>query len=170
MKTAETKNKVQKQKHPLWYARDSPVGTLNEVEFCGDIHYKIPIDVHNLYRPQEGFIMETKNKSQSEIKFRLTAAEKAEIQLRAQKAGTNVSEFIRTCCLSDEKIIFLEEGAKIAGKLCEIYTKFDLCAKRQFLGDDTSVQLSNDIETVSSLLVQLTEMLTAVRSDEKEEE
>ncbi len=37
MKTAETKNKVQKQKHPLWYARDSPVGTLNEVEFCGDI-------------------------------------------------------------------------------------------------------------------------------------
>ena len=37
------------------------------------------------------------------------------------------------------------------------------------LDDDTAVQLSNDIETVSSLLVQLTEMLTAVRSDEEED-
>ena len=37
MKTIKTKNKVQKQNHPPWHARDSPVGTLNGKEFCGDI-------------------------------------------------------------------------------------------------------------------------------------
>ena len=114
--------------------------------------------------------MENKIKNECEIKFRLTAAEKAEIQLRAQKAGTNVSEFIRTCCLCDEKIIFLEEGKTIAGKLCEIYTKMDLCAKRQLFDDDTAVQLPEDIKTVNSLLIQLTEKLTDIRSDEEEED
>lgn len=114
--------------------------------------------------------METKNKNQSEIKFRLTADEKAEIQLRAQKAGTNVSEFIRTCCLSNDKVIFLEEGKMIAQKLCEIYNHLGYCASHQYLNDDISIQLSHDLEELSFQITQLVEKLSDIRSDEEEDE
>ncbi len=108
-------------------------------------------------------------KNTSEIKFRTTIEEKNEIRLRAEKAGTSVSAFVRTCSLDDKKIVFLDKGQVIAEKLCEVYNHLDYCIKHNKFNDDEATELMKRLEDISQQLYLLTQSLTVIDSEDEQE-
>ena len=59
----------------------------------------------------------------SKITIRIDDNDKEIIKNKADLIGVDVSKFIRTCALSDDKIVVLSQGSEIVKNLIEIKNK-----------------------------------------------
>ena len=93
---------------------------------------------------------------------------KERITKYAAQANTSCSEYIRTCCLSDEKVIFLTEGADIAKNFAELNAILYQCKYRHCMEEETAEKLTADMEQITELLLKVLEKCTSIHSEEDE--
>ena len=111
------------------------------------------------------------NETKSEIlRTRVSPEEKERVEVKAKKADMTTSQFVRTCCLSDNKIIILEEGKVIAQKLCETYALLERCTDEHCFDERNSRRLCDLMERILRNVTELCSHLTDITDDIEEEE
>jgi len=111
------------------------------------------------------------NETKSEtLRTRVSPEEKERIEVKAQKADMTTSQFIRTCCLSDNKIIILEDGKVIAQKLCETYDLMERCTDKHCFDERNSRRIGDLMERILRNVAELCSHLTDITDNTEEEE
>ena len=111
-----------------------------------------------------------KENKENFIRFRVSEEEKAAYKLLADRAGTSVSALIRTALNSTNKIIFLEDGAKVAEGFCSCNRLLSHFMAKGQLTDAERLQLFNQMEETTRTLYKITTMLTAIDIDDEDED
>lgn len=104
----------------------------------------------------------------AEIKLRLTAEEKAKLKQLADDGGLTMSEMVRAVIFSEEKVVFLVEGAKIASELFRIRTDLDALRQENIIPASEIGRLEAAMNDVGTQLSALTEQLSDVHTDNEE--
>ena len=98
----------------------------------------------------------------TQIQIKLSPEAQERIQLKAERLNLDVSKFIRTVALSDDKIIVLDKGGYIARSLIEIQDILS-CALRDGKIDDNLCRiLCSRLNDIFDKFIKLTEQLTDI--------
>lgn len=104
----------------------------------------------------------------SKITIRIDDNDKEIIKNKADLIGVDVSKFIRTCALSDDKIVVLSQGSEIVKNLIEIKNKID-----SFNEDEKNVKnlatLLSYIDNIFTRFNEISEYLSDIHCAAEEE-
>ena len=114
--------------------------------------------------------MAKNNKMDSEVKIRLCSEEKETLKKSAEEVGLSMSDYIRRILFSDKKLILLTEGAEIAKLLFLIRTDLEHFRKCESFPQEAVKPLTDSLNDVSKNLFVLSEKLSDIHSDEKEDD
>lgn len=104
------------------------------------------------------------------IQFKVTADEKAMISDNASRANTNVSKYIRTIALTDNKVVFLDRGGYIPRQLIEINDKITGALRNGKISDALAHELLADIKSIMTKFVEISQQLTIIENSDMEGE
>ncbi len=115
--------------------------------------------------------MNEANKSTT-IQVRVSDEQKSLIGEKATANGMNISNYLRTIALSDQKTITLKEGTSIARLLVEVHKTLNSACANKVLSDEYTSILLTKIEKIWVLFDEISEKLTDIHSiaDDEEEE
>ena len=101
------------------------------------------------------------------INIRVSESEKEEINKRAESVGLDISSLIRNAILTDEKIIFLQDGTKISANLCTFVSDFQKALKAGKIDSTYAPVLLSRIEFLVSLFNDVTDKLSDLSESEE---
>lgn len=113
--------------------------------------------------------MAKNNKMDSEVKIRLCSEEKETLKKSAEEVGLSMSDYIRSIIFSGKKFILLTEGSEIAKLLFLIRTDLEHFRKCESFPQEAVKPLTDSLNDVSTSLFALSEKLSDIHSDEKED-
>ena len=105
----------------------------------------------------------------AEVKIRLCPDEKDLLKKSAEEVGLSMSDYIRSIIFSDKKLILLAEGSEIAKLLFLIRTDLEHFRKCESFPQEAVKPLMDALNDVSKNLFVLSEKLSDIHSDEKED-
>lgn len=127
------------------------------------------ISKHSHTTMKGGFEMAKNNKMDSEVKVRLCSEEKETLKRSAEEVGLSMSDYIRGIIFSDKKLILLTEGSEIAKLLFLIRTDLEHFRKCESFPQEAVKPLMDSLNDVSTSLFALSEKLSDIHPNEKED-
>ena len=109
-----------------------------------------------------------KNNLDKEVKLRLATEEKDKLKQLADDAGVSMSAVIRSAIFSDKKLVFLVEGAEIAGALFQIRTDLDALRREGVIPASEIDRLQIAIERLGTELHAISERLSDLHDEDEE--
>lgn len=113
-----------------------------------------------------GYFMEKITRDET-LKLRVSKQEKASYEERASKAGLSTSALIRAVMNNEGKLIFLEEGSKIAEGFCICNKLLSHFMAQGQLADRERIQLTNHMEQITNLLYKVTQKLSVIDANDE---
>lgn len=111
--------------------------------------------------------MHNEKKTLQAIQFKASPEVKNEITQRAKAAGLNVSEFIRSAVLSDDKIVFLNESGSIAKSLAEININLERALRGREITTDLEKELIEKFGDIYDLFYEVLNSLSNINNLEE---
>lgn len=105
----------------------------------------------------------------SEVKIRLCPNEKDLLKKSAEEVELSMSDYIRSIIFSDKKLVLLTEGAEIAKLLFLIRSDLEHFRKCNSFPQEAVKPLMDALNDVSKNLFVLSEKLSNIHPDEKED-
>ena len=99
------------------------------------------------------------SKKNLSMQFRVDEAEAETIKRKAERADMNVSKYLRTMALSDEKLVILEKGGEISSLMSSLHIDIHDAVIHNKVNTLDSVTILNRMEKVAFLL---SEVLTEI--------
>lgn len=113
---------------------------------------------------------EEKDSLTENVKVRFSAKEKTMLKQSAADAGLTMSELIRAAIFSQQKLVFLVQGADIAAAMFQIRKDLEqLCSEAVIPASEIS-RLETAMNEVGALLRAVAEQLTDIHELNKEKE
>mgnify|MGYP003298481936 CR=1 FL=1 len=109
-----------------------------------------------------------KTKKGTEVKVRLTPDEKGKLSSLSADAGMSMSDYIRSCLYSENKIILLSEGAEIAKNLFLIHNDLACFRSSGNIQSESVTALTKTMENLSSKINSLVDRLSDIHSNFEE--
>lgn len=109
-----------------------------------------------------------KTKKGTEVKVRLTPDEKEKLSSLSADAGMSMSDYIRSCLYSENKIILLSEGAEIAKNLFLIHNDLACFRSSGNIQSESVTALTKTMENLSSKINSLVDRLSDIHSNFEE--
>lgn len=113
--------------------------------------------------------MAKNEKMNAEVKVRLYLEEKRLLKKSADEVGLSMGDYIRSIIFSDKKLILLTEGSEMAKLLFLIRTDLEHFRKCESFPQEAIKPLMDSLNDVSTSLFTLSEKLSDIHSDEKED-
>ena len=110
----------------------------------------------------------SKDNLTAEVKIRLTADEKNKLRQLADDAELTMSEMIRATIFSEEKLVFLVQGADIAAAMFQIRKDLDALRREGVIPASEIDRLQNAIDNVGTKLHAIRERLSDLHDEDKE--
>lgn len=107
-------------------------------------------------------------KRKENIQVKAFEEEKLVIQRNAESANLDVSKYLRTVGMSDEKVVFLDKGAHIPKNLIEINDKITGALREGKIADKLGLEIIAQIREIMEKFVEISKHLTVVEADEEE--
>lgn len=107
-------------------------------------------------------------KRKENIQVKAFEEEKLIIQRNAESANLDVSKYLRTVGMSDEKVVFLDKGAYIPKNLIEINDKITCALREGKISDKLGLEIIAQIRDIMEKFVEISKQLTVVETDEEE--
>lgn len=139
--------------------RDSLVGLLK----CNDQERIIPKNNDNF---EKEFLLMKRNEN---IQLKVYSNEKEAIARNAERAGTDVSKYLRTVGIEEDKVIFLDKGAFIPRQLVEINDKITGALRCGKISDALGQEIVEATKTIMTKFVEVSQQLTTISPDDEEE-
>ena len=100
------------------------------------------------------------------INLRVSEAEKSEIENRAKSVGTDVSTLIRNAVLTDENLVFLQDGTEIAKSMCSLVKNIQTAQRNNSIDKKYCTLILSSLEELVSAFNQLSDKLSDISDDE----
>lgn len=110
----------------------------------------------------------SKDNCTAEVKIRLTADEKSKLKQLADDAELTMSEMIRATIFSEEKLVFLVQGADIAAAMFQIRKDLDALRREGVIPASEIDRLQNAIDDVGTKLHAIRERLSDLQDGDEE--
>lgn len=106
----------------------------------------------------------------AEVKIRLCPDEKDLLKKSAEEVWLSMSDYIRSIIFSDKKLVLLTEGSEIAKLLFFIHTDLQHFRKCESFPQEAVKPLIDSLNDISKNLFALTEKLSDIHPDKKEDD
>ena len=114
--------------------------------------------------------MANEKKKNTEIKLRCSDTEKASLKKSADEANLSMSDYIRSLIFTEDKLVFLSEGAEIAKALFLIYTDFEYFRNNGGIPDESVRAITAALNDVSAQLNAVSVKLTDIHKEDDDDE
>ena len=102
------------------------------------------------------------------IQLKVNKNEKEAIANNADRAGTDISKYLRTVGIEEGKIVFLDKGAYIPRQLIEINDKITGALRNGKISDALGKELVENTKAIMEKFVEVSKQLTTISPDEEE--
>ena len=102
------------------------------------------------------------------IQLKVYPEEKAAITANAERAGTDVSKYLRTVGIEEGKVVFLDKGAYIPRNLIEINDKISGALRDGKISDALGSEIIENVREIMRKFVEVSQQLTTISPDEEE--
>ncbi|MBR4626095.1 MAG: hypothetical protein IKO47_00050 [Ruminococcus sp.] len=103
------------------------------------------------------------------IQLKVYPDEKKAIAANAERAGTDVSKYLRTVGIEEGKVVFLDKGAYIPRQLIEINDKITGALRCGKISDALGQEIIEATKTIMTKFVEVSQQLTTISPDDEEE-
>lgn len=103
------------------------------------------------------------------IQLKVNKNEKETIANNAERAGTDISKYLRTVGIEEEKVVFLDKGAFIPKQLIEINDKITGALRCGKISDALGQEIIEATKTIMTTFVEVSQQLTTISPDDEEE-